>query len=208
MNVIISAAQRSGKQVFHKPGCSYVKRMKPWNRMAIDRKKAIKKGYCSCNRCRGIQVALKTDPEIQQLVKQGVITTDYNRKTDTLYIRTDIGCWKVFTKDDPDGLYLFHKNVYRPDMTLKTIQCGEYHRQTDVPISYSLVKLVHYLVDHDRAKAIIQKDYRKLPRATGKQRHYYKQAEKRHRRQQLRNLDNLFRQLEAKDPAMKQYSFC
>ncbi len=208
MNVIISAAQRNGKQVFHKPGCSYVKRMKPWNRVTLDRKRAIKKGYCSCTRCRGMQVELKTDPEIQQLLEQGTITADYNRKTDTLYIRTDIGCWKVFTKDDPEMLYLFHKNTYHPNMTMMTIQWGEYHRQTDVPLTASLVKLVHYIVDHDRAKAIIQKDYRKLPHATSKQRHYYKQAKKRHRRQQVRRVDWLFRQLESNDPAMKQYSVC
>lgn len=208
MDVIVSMAQHKGNTVFHKPGCTHVKRMRPWNQMVIPEKMAIKKGYCSCKHCCGLKVELETDEKIARLQQQGVIVTDYNPKTRTLYIRTGIGCWKVFTRDDPSLLYLYHRNVYQEGMTLAEIMTGGYHRQTDVPLKRSLVELIDYIVAHDRAKEIIRLDYRKLPRATKRQRKYYQQAEKRNRRQQSRRVDELFRQIESKNPELKQCSVC
>lgn len=208
MDVIVSMAQRKEKPVFHKAGCSYVKRMKPWNRMSISEKAAIQRQFCSCKRCCGLKVELETDEKIARLRQQGAITTDYNPGTKTLYVRTNIGCWKMFSRDDPSLLYLYHMNVYQKDMSLAEIMRGGYHRQTDVPLKRSLAELVDYIVAHDRAKEIIRLDYRKLPRATKRQRKYYQQAEKRNRRQQYRRLDELFRQIEAADPELKQCSIC
>lgn len=66
-----------------------------------------------------------------------------------------------------------------------------YHRQADVPADDSLLKLVHYIEEHDRAKRIIIEDYRRLPQRTKKQRKFYKKAEQRDRRMQIRRVDML-----------------
>lgn len=53
---------------------------------------------------------------------------------------------------------------------------------------------------------------RKLPRATKRQKKYYRQAEKRARRWQQgksgKRMEELFREIEAKDPEMKKLAFC
>ena len=89
---------------------------------------------------------------------------------------------------------------------------GAYHRQGDVKPAESLAKLIRYIADHDKAKRIIMDDYRKLPRATKRQKKYYQQAEKKARRWQQgktgKRIEELFREIEAKDPEMKKLAFC
>ena len=67
----------------------------------------------------------------------------------------------------------------------------EYHRQTDVPMDESLLKLVYYIEEHDWAKRIIIEDYKKLPQRTKKQRKYYKRAEQKARKMQIQRVDML-----------------
>ena len=74
------------------------------------------------------------------------------------------------------------------------------------------MKLMRYIADHDRAKRIIRDDYRKLPQYTKRQRKYYRQAERRVRmaeqRQSRQRMEDLFREIEAKDPEMRKLAFC
>lgn len=128
-------------------------------------------------------------------------------KCDTLYVRTGIGCWKIFYKE-PIGRYvLFHRNEYDKSISLEQAASGIYHRQTDVKPTSSLHRLINYIVEHDKAKLIIMDDYRKLPKATARQRKYYRQAERkvknRERRMARIRLDDLFRQIEEQDPDIR-----
>ena len=76
----------------------------------------------------------------------------------------------------------------------------EYHRQTDVRADESLLKLVHYIEEHDRAKRTIIEDYKKLPQRTKKQKKYYKRAEQKARRMQIRRVDMLLDSLKSGMP--------
>ena len=93
-------------------------------------------------------------------------------------------------------------------MDIKEAIQGEFHRQSDVAGTKSLDSLVEYIIAHDRAKVTIMEDYKKLPQRTKKERHYYKVAEKRNRKNAIRRVDNLFAMLERADAGMKQYSIC
>ena len=75
-----------------------------------------------------------------------------------------------------------------------------YHRQNDVLPTESLLKLIHYIVEHDKARNIILEDYKKLPQRTKKQKRYYKKAEQKARRLQIRRVDMLLDSLKTGKP--------
>ena len=80
---------------------------------------------------------------------------------------------------------------------------GSFHRQQDVKGAHSLEKILNYVKEHDKAKVIMDQDWRMLPTRTKKQKKYYKNAEKREKRRQVRNVFSLFAQLEAGNPKLK-----
>ena len=55
-------------------------------------------------------------------------------------------------------------------------------------------------MEHERAKRIILEDYKKLPQRTKKQKKYYKKAEQRARRLQIRRVDMLLDSLKTGKP--------
>ena len=71
-----------------------------------------------------------------------------------------------------------------------------FHRQVDVDTTTRINKIIKYIADHDKAKKIIEENWRKLPKQTKKQKDYYKQARKRERRKSIRRVDDIFKQLE------------
>ena len=60
------------------------------------------------------------------------MSLDYVEKTDTLYVRTDTGCWKIFSRRGEDLYLLYHRNTYGRSMTPEQVIQGAYHRQGDV----------------------------------------------------------------------------
>ena len=97
-------------------------------------------------------------------------------------------------------------------MPLEQAIQGDYHRQGDVEPAESLLKLIRYIADHDKAILIIRDDYRKLPQSTKRQKKYYRQAERRvkrlEQRQSRQRMEDLFREIEEKDPEMRRLAFC
>lgn len=83
---------------------------------------------------------------------------------------------------------------------------GEFHRQKDVKQTDSLIKLVEYIDAHDKARVVIQDDYHNLPRRTKKQKKYYKQAERKVKREAVKRMDTLFAMLERQNPSLKNVS--
>ena len=120
------------------------------------------------------------------------LETFYDDKTSTFYLRTGIGFWKFYWKDEADGYLLYHLNAFDPDTPTESMNQGHFHRQKDFAANESIEKIVKYIADHDRAKAIIADDYRKLPKSTKKQKKYYKQAKKRAQREENDRVDRLF----------------
>lgn len=130
----------------------------------------------------------------------------YDKKTDTLFIRTETGFWKTFWKDDI-GLLLYHLNCFDKSKSTEQLSHAAFHRQGDVPPTESLEKILTYIENHDLAKQIIADDYRKLPQRTRKQRKYYRQAESRNRRQQINRVFAIFADLE-KGNNLARYACC
>lgn len=197
MDVIISMAAKGQKIIYHRQNCMYVEKMKPQNRMVLSQKTVKKQRFCSCLYCGGLKGELRTNPQFSAWEKEYGIAIDYIEKNNALYVRTKIGCWKLWPDEETDKYLLFHRNMYNKDMTLAEACYGAYHRQRDVKPMASLHQLINYIVAHDRAKVIIMDNYRKLPRTTAKQKKYYRQTEnkikRRERKQAQQRIDYLFK---------------
>ena len=178
MDVIVSMKDSGTQNGVPQAGCIYVRRMKRENRMRLTQEWVENRGYCCCKYCGGLRGELRTDNQIDEWKKTYHISIDYVKQTDTLYVRTGIGCWKIFYKEPVGRYVLYHRNEYDKNMSLRQAANGMYHRQSDVKPTSSLYRLVRYIVEHDKAKLIIMDDYRKLPRETALQRKYYRKAEK------------------------------
>lgn len=131
MNVIVSMISVEGKKVYHRPDCVYVKRMKPQNRMSLSRKQAVEQGCRCCRYCGGLRGEMRETAQILAWQRDYRVSLDYVKKTDTLYVRTRIGCWKIFCQRDGALYLLFHRNTYSNSMPLEQAIQGDYHRQGD-----------------------------------------------------------------------------
>ena len=194
MKVIISDHSRA--KVYHRVGCPHAVRIMHKHRMDIPVTRADALGYRKCKCCgnlRGSIRALTVSPE--KLGEGRNMDVSYNKKTDILYIRTEIGLWKTFWRGNI-GLVLYHLNRFDKNKSTEQLSHAAFHRQVDVPPTEALEKILAYIENHDRAKQIIADDYRKLPQRTKKQRKYYRQAESRNRRQQINRVFAIFADLE------------
>ena len=172
-------------------------------------KGAERKRYHACRYCSG----LRGDVNVHKAVfvtwtKKKNIQFNYHKPSNTLYIQTEVGFWKVFQKDKLSEYLLYHRNAYSVGMAFSEAIHGEFHRQSEVKATESLDKLVEYIIAHDRAKGIIMNDYRKLPNRTKKQKKYYRATERRDRRQTMRRLDSLWSPHESKENGLRKCSFC
>lgn len=193
MVVIASSENDKKKRIYHKYGCIYTKRIKADNWLQLDKELAESRHYRECKYCAGLAGDVKVHKgKFKRLSASKKAYFTYKKDTDTLYIQTDVGFWKIYTQKNSGKYILFHRNTYQHNINFNTANWGAFHRQADVEQTDSLDKIVDYIVRHDKAKIIIQDDYRKLPRRTKKQRKYFKSAERKAKRKEMQRLDYLF----------------
>ena len=206
MNVIISNATNN-KTIYHRAECFYEKRIKYGNRLMISKAFAESKGMCACQYCCGFKGEIRTrTAEMKSWEETYDLSIMY--KYNSLYVLTDMGCWRIFYKQDIGKYILYHKNYYDKSLEKNDAIMGKYHRQRDVKETESLERLMSYISKHDKAKAVIMDDYKKLPQTTKAQKKYYRQAKNRAHRSAVRRVDYLFSLLESNDPGLKQMAFC
>lgn len=209
MLVVASRKVDKKQRIYHRCGCIYARRIKLSNRKELSIEAAERKHYHACKYCAG----LRGDVNVHKtafavLAKKKNMNFTYCKESDTLYIQTEIGFWKLFMREESGEYLLYHRNTYSAGMDFKEAVYGAFHRQSDVKATRSMEKIVDYIIAHDRAKITIMDDYRKLPRSSKKQKKYYKAAERRDRRNAMRRLDFIFAALEQSQAGIKQYSFC
>ena len=205
MKLIISDCSR--EKVYHLTGCPHASRITDRHRMDITPARANVLGYRKCKCCGNLKGTIRAlTSSLETLGAGRKMTITYQKKTDTIYMRTAIGFWKAFWKDDA-GLILYHLNHYDLGKTDEELSWAPFHRQKDVPPTMSLDKLLVYIEEHDRAKQIIAEDYKKLPQRTKKQKKYYRIAERQDKRRQVRRVFDILESLEAERRA-KEGSLC
>lgn len=209
MLVVASRKCDKKNKIYHRCGCIYASRIKPDNRKEMSVDVAERKHYHACKYCAGLRGDVNVHKNaIATWSRKRNMQFHYHKLSDTLYIQTEVGFWKVFQRKEGGDYLLYHRNTYSPDMCFNDAICGDFHRQHDVKPKKSMEKLVEYITAHDRAKVIIMDDYRKLPKSTKRQKKYYKVAERRDMEQAIRRLDSIFETLEKSQAGIKRYSFC
>lgn len=188
---IISLISQSN--VYHKDGCPYVSKIsgkyKKW--VNVNDRRYRKFRECQyCGGFRGYARVFGKRPERHG--KEKKVSCYYEKATGYIYLKTDIGFWKIVEKRDTKKLLLFHLNRFDPNKTVKEMMRDRYHRQNDVGPSDNFDSLVNYIVSHDRNKKIIADDYRKLPRKTPQDKKYYEQAKRKAKRRESKRIDELF----------------
>ena len=189
MHVMLSTTSRN--KVFHLAGCPYENRIRFANREDVNLRDAVHMGYRPCSYCstmRGYHRIRK--PFMDQMTRLYGTQFTLDRNTDTLYIRTDAGFWKMYTKSDMQ-YRLFHLNTFDESLSTEQMMHGRYHLQRDVKISAAPNSIIRYIVKHDEAKKIIAVDYRKLPQKTRREKKYYEKARNRDGRRKRRQLCDL-----------------
>lgn len=196
--LVVSSTSSNKQKIYHRLGCRYAKRIKSENRFEMNSVQAQKRQYQKCQYCEGlfgdVRIHKKT---IQNWEEKYQMQITYKKATDTLYICTDIGFWKIYSNRESEEYLLYHRNHYVKEMDFQEAESGDFHRQVDVKPTESLQKLVEYINAHDRAKGTIMCDYRKLPQSTKKQKKYYKAAKKKARKKEIQRVQDLFVMLEA-----------
>lgn len=85
-DVIVSMEPSKHRKVYHRPGCIYVERIKPQNKMIISKKQAQKYRYQSCKYCNGLVGEVRTNELLPVWEEEHHIKIDYIKRTDTLYV--------------------------------------------------------------------------------------------------------------------------
>ena len=184
------------KKVYHNKNCIHVNRIKDANKKELTLTQAKKKGYKECQCCHGMSgLLLENKTNIKEWKQNNDIKFYYAIKQRTLYVRTEIGFWRISMKRGTNLLLLYHRNNYHKNLTYAQAKAGGFHRQTELTETQSLQKVVEFIIRHDKAKLIIQDDYRKLPKTTKKQKKYYRFAEKKEKKKAMERLDELFEQI-------------
>lgn len=204
MLVVGSIATPKSERVYHKQGCIYEKRIQYKNRMVMSLGQAEENNYCECSYCSGLKGEVRVSQrQMKKWESKNGFSFTYAPNTDTLYINSGVGFWKIFMLDEYKNYVLYHRNVYSKEMNFEEAIHGSFHRQKDVKAKESIEEIINYIVAHDKAKVIMMDDYHKLPQRTKKQKKYYRQAENRARRQSIKRLDSIFLALENQNPSLK-----
>lgn len=198
MLVAISRKTNKKHRIYHRLGCMYAKRMKPDNKTEMSAEQARRHHYRECKYCAGLAGDVKVHKDsLSKWERKHKMQFTYQKSTDTFYIQTEVGFWKIFVKEDFGKYLLYHRNTFSKEMNFRQAINGDFHRQKDVVPTESMEKIVEYIIAHDRAKLIIMDDYRKLPKTTRRQKKYYKAAERKAKKRELYRVNFLFAELEA-----------
>ena len=190
MLVFGSKATPKNERVYHKINCIYGKRIKKDNLVRMSLNQAEKRHYKECFYCGGMRGDVRTqNKQIKFWENKYGITLTYHIESDSLFVKTKIGFWKIHINTENGKYLLYHRNSYTNN------QSG-FHRQNDMKSADSLEKLINYIVAHDKAKEIIMDDYHKLPQRSKKQKKYYRQAERRARTESIKRVEMLFTMLQ------------
>ena len=149
--------------------------------------------------------------QLEQDVAEKFCKNQHNMDMDLVgnmvYVRTDVGCWKIHYKNREQKFILFHRNFVKGHIALEDVEKAPYHRQKDMYEAGSILKLLQYIQGHDEFRQFGPADYRQMPQRTRRQRNYYQAAKRIQEKRSARRVDYLFRMIEQKE-GIKQLSVC
>lgn len=199
-------SRESASLVYHRETCYHVLRMKKENRRTISLRNAEERGYRPCKCCNNIRFAYEMElSHITDIASR--YGMEVNLKNNAVYVRTDIGSWRIQYRKHAQRFILFHSVNRGPRPSLGEVELLHYHRQGDIWEAGTICKCLSYIGAHDEFKKKMPSDYRKMPQDTRRQKKYYQAAKRREEKRSARRLDQLFCMVEEKE-GIKMYSIC
>lgn len=196
----------STSMVYHRPECRYARKIYKRNRVQMNWEEAEWKGYRPCKCCDGADFLYHLElSNIEFFAEQHNLDVDL--KNNKIYVRTDVGCWKIVYKRSSQKFILLHRNYVNGRISLDEADNAPYHRQGDMGDSGSIMKYLKYIQKHDEFKQNMPADLHQMPRDTKQQKAYYQSAKRRAEKHSARRLDSLFAMIERKE-GIKSLSFC
>ena len=92
--------------VYHKPNCYHIQHMQPQNRLDVTDKDAVRNGCRICRYCNSMNYHFKTEQANIEYYKRAR-GMDFKYKDGVLYVKTEIGCWKLVYVRGIEKLILF-----------------------------------------------------------------------------------------------------
>lgn len=118
MLVVASGNSDKKHRIYHRCGCMYATRIKPAYRLEMNMEKAERKHYQPCKYCSGFRGDVKVHKKaFETWARKKNMQFTYREDTDTLYIQTEIGFWKLFMKEELGKYVLYHRNTYSAGMS-------------------------------------------------------------------------------------------
>lgn len=190
--------------IYHKPHCYHAKRIQDKNKIVIDSKAAKFSGYRPCKCCNTMNFSYNDELHSINYYerKKGM---QFNFKGGSLYVKTNIGGWKLVYSSKSELFTLFHRNRSKQEIDFNNPENEHYHLQKDQANFVSINKALNYIYEHDKYREAEQKGCKFIVFSDKK---YKQQAEKRERRKQRNRVDYLFRMLESQNEGYKQLSYC
>lgn len=103
-------SMQSKAKVYHREECRYAKKILPKNRMQLSSEAAEKAGYHICPYCDGMDALFRMKKEqILKYARKNHMEVDLLNHV--LYVRTDVGCWKMIYSMSEQRFLLYHKNT-------------------------------------------------------------------------------------------------
>ena len=199
-------SRKSTSMVYHRPECRYAQRINKSNRCQMRRDMAEWKGYRPCKCCNSTSFMYRLEEEeLEYFAEQHDM--DIDLQNNCIYVRTDVGCWKILYTKGSQKFILLHRNYVSGRIGLEEVEDIPYHRQGDMPEAYSIMKYVKYIKKHDEFKKNPPADYRTMPRDTKRQKSFYRTAKRRAERASAKRLDALFVMIEQRE-GIKSLSYC
>lgn len=196
----------SSSKVYHRPECRYIRKIRKRNRIQMNWEDAEWMGYRPCKCCDGIEFLYRMDKEkIERYADQYHLDVDL--KDRKIYVRTDVGCWKIIYRIRTQRFILLHRNYVNGRICLEDAEKVPFHRQGDMPEVGNIMKYLKYIREHDEFKQNAPEDYRKMPQDTKRQKLHYRAAKKKAEKRSAKRLDSLFLLIEQQE-GIKQLSYC
>lgn len=199
---IVSMQAKSN--IYHKPMCKYVSRMKKQNKMSMPRIDAKKAGLHVCRYCNGMTYHMNNEKEALEFYNKAK-HLEYKYIDNILYVKSELGCWKLIYIRKEEKIALYHRNATNKPLDFEHPQFEQYHCQGDKQYSYYIESILNYIYEHDKYKATIARGEEVTSFSSEKYRRNEARAK---RKRDINRVNSLFRLIEKQNSGYKELSFC
>jgi len=192
--------------VYHERNCWHLKHSQKKCWLYTNPEKAEQRGLRPCKCCSTVRFHLTYERKALDRFVSGKSMT-YKIIGDSMYVKTDISCWKIIYDPSKLDYVIFHRNKSSAPIDFDHPEREHYHRQKDKQGAPTMEACFRYIRSHDSFRKSEQLAGGDLKRMNISPR-YQKQVQNRRKRQERRRLDAIFAALEQQNPEYKTLAFC